>query len=975
MPVESSNLDPALWRNPPVEYRPAPFWVWNETQEPPELVRQIREMKARGFGGFFMHARVGLKTRYLGEEWFEHVRLCTAEAERLGMQAWLYDEDRWPSGYAGGKIAQVEDLDYAAQALACYEQAGERRFVVERAPQTAEFNGAAAVDVLNPEVIAAFLQLTHEQYARVIGDQFGRAVPGSFTDEPSYVPWGHPHLFGTVPWTGRLEEEFAARRGYALRPHLAQLFFDEGDFRKVRLDFYRTVTELFVEAFTRQIYDWCEARGLVSTGHMMMEDNLLHQVRAVGAAMPHYEWMQMPGIDHLGNGVLDSPLLPKQCASVASQLGGRRMLSELWGGSGWETRLADLKPAGDWDLALGVNLVNQHLAYYSIRGRRKRDYPAGCCYQVPGYDLYQAFNDYWARLSYALTRGRAERRVLLLHPQQSAWALYTPLEPGPAEALDARWQELTTQLLQTQRDYDLGDEMILERHARVESGKLVVGEMTYSAVVVPSAETWSATTLHLLQELVAQGGLVVAVEPVAQFLDGQASPELEAFWTDPAIVRVAAPTSAALAAALAVVPQDIQVTDEMGERVPELVYMHRACGERDLYFLTCGRRLESFRAAVSLEGEGRVEQYDPHTGAVTALPSVVSEGRTRFTVELPARGSVLVSLDRTRRPARPPATIRPRVQRLTGRWQVERLDPNALLLDRAALRVGTSPWSEPMGIFGSGSGLAAVPNVEDTITLAYDLYKIWPDWPLALRFEVAASLPQADRVQAWVITEDAQAMDSWQVNGRAAPRLPGKWWLDRQFAAFDASGLLRLGRNRLECAVHWRRPVVPGTMIFTSDGTELDNCYLVGDFSVTRKGTNAFALAPAAQLPADPSADLVAAGLPFYAGRVRYVKTVKLPEVVKGHRHLLRLPRPAGEGLRVLVNGKPVADLWCEPWEAEVTRHLVAGDNRVEVLLYSSIGNLLGLTHHTPPWSDIAHRHDGYALQPLGLGGVPELVW
>jgi len=119
-----SSIDLSQWRNPPVEYKPAPFWVWNETQEPKELLRQIREMKAHGFGGFFMHARVGLKTPYLGADWFEHVRICTAEAAKLGMQAWIYDEERWPSGFAGGHIADVEGLDYPVQALSCREVEG-----------------------------------------------------------------------------------------------------------------------------------------------------------------------------------------------------------------------------------------------------------------------------------------------------------------------------------------------------------------------------------------------------------------------------------------------------------------------------------------------------------------------------------------------------------------------------------------------------------------------------------------------------------------------------------------------------------------------------------------------------------------------------------------------------------------------------------------------------------------------------------
>lgn len=68
-------------------YRPLPFWSWNEKLNTEETVRQVRLMHKAGLGGFFMHARGGLTTEYLGEEWFENIDAATAEAEALGMEA------------------------------------------------------------------------------------------------------------------------------------------------------------------------------------------------------------------------------------------------------------------------------------------------------------------------------------------------------------------------------------------------------------------------------------------------------------------------------------------------------------------------------------------------------------------------------------------------------------------------------------------------------------------------------------------------------------------------------------------------------------------------------------------------------------------------------------------------------------------------------------------------------------------------
>ena len=93
-----------LFENPGVEYRGKPFWSWNGELEKDELIRQVGVMKEMGFGGYFMHSRAGLITEYLGEEWFELINAVADAGTKMGMESWLYDEDRWPSGSAGGKV-------------------------------------------------------------------------------------------------------------------------------------------------------------------------------------------------------------------------------------------------------------------------------------------------------------------------------------------------------------------------------------------------------------------------------------------------------------------------------------------------------------------------------------------------------------------------------------------------------------------------------------------------------------------------------------------------------------------------------------------------------------------------------------------------------------------------------------------------------------------------------------------------------
>ena len=92
------------FKNVDKKYRPVPFWSWNEKLSPEETRRQTAILDESGHGGFFMHARGGLQTEYMGEEWFENVSAAVDESNKRGMHAWAYDENGWPSGFGGGKV-------------------------------------------------------------------------------------------------------------------------------------------------------------------------------------------------------------------------------------------------------------------------------------------------------------------------------------------------------------------------------------------------------------------------------------------------------------------------------------------------------------------------------------------------------------------------------------------------------------------------------------------------------------------------------------------------------------------------------------------------------------------------------------------------------------------------------------------------------------------------------------------------------
>ncbi|MCK5326955.1 MAG: glycoside hydrolase, partial [Candidatus Latescibacteria bacterium] len=398
-------MDLKQFANPDREYRGIPFWSWNDRLEDEELVRQIRDMDEQGWGGYFMHSRVGLITPYLSDEWMDRIRTCVEEAKRTGMDAWLYDEDKWPSGFAGGIIPKMgpayrqHALVMSAEKptgehdliLATYAQEGSdwRRITSAEAASAdtrvvylyrwiepmgnAWFNDTTYVDLMNPKVTDAFLESTYEAYKDVVGDEFGKAIPGIFTDEPCYSMRGHTQ-YPSVAWTDALPDRFKQTRGYDLLEHLISLFHNVGDYPKIRADFYRTATELFVENYSKRMYAWCDENRLKYTGHYMAEDTLVSQIAWIGAAMPHYEYMHVPGMDHLSRNI-ENLMTAKQVASAAQQFGKERTLSEMYGCSGQNFSFEGQKWIADWHFVNAINTVNPHLSLYTMRGARKRDYP------------------------------------------------------------------------------------------------------------------------------------------------------------------------------------------------------------------------------------------------------------------------------------------------------------------------------------------------------------------------------------------------------------------------------------------------------------------------------------------------------------------------------------------------------------------------------------------------------------------------
>ena len=497
------------------EYRPIPFWSWNEKLDTEETRRQVRLMKEAGIGGYFMHARGGLLTEYMGEEWFDNVTAAVEEGERVGMDSWAYDENGWPSGFGDGKVLecgedyQIKNLTYIKTEN--YTGAPERVLLV-RDGYTYYYNvNPLYVDLLNPAVTDKFIEVAYEPY-RI---RYGKRITGFFTDEPQLL-----RAVG-YPWSIITRDEFMRAYGYDLVESVPSLFFEVGDYKKVRFDYWKLTTELFSKNYFKRLYDWCDKWGYKLTGHLVCEDVMDSLVPPNGACMPHYEYFHVPGMDWLGRPLLEISLTEKQLGSAAAQLGKKQVLSETFALTGHNVSHAELKRIFEWQMVNGVNLLCTHLEGYSNRGIRKRDYPAAIYYQQPWWDDVKIFFDTVSRIGNLLGEGEETADTLLIHTLSSSWVLYDGFVENRKAA--EKMREVSDALAKDMRTlerkhilYHLGDETLMERHGRVEGKELVIGKMKYSRVIIPEHTVFFENTERLLREFREAGGEITTVEAIRE---------------------------------------------------------------------------------------------------------------------------------------------------------------------------------------------------------------------------------------------------------------------------------------------------------------------------------------------------------------------------------------------------------------------------------------------------------------------------
>jgi hypothetical protein len=958
---DGEGIDIQEFGNPSAQWRSVPFWALNDELEPAEIKRQLAAFAEGGFGGAYLHSRTGLLTEYLGEEWWQAMDAGVQACEELGIECWFYDEDKWPSGFAGG-IVPLASEDFRARAflrIPHHKELPEHaeilsedqsyRYVCARVPMgNPWFNGTSWVDLLNPETVKAFLDCSYSPYAERYKDKIGTVVQGIFTDEPQFSPRNTlPLSDGAVPYSPIIRQDFLEQHGYDFVEKAACLFEDAEGFEQVRMHYFQTLARRFELSFSKQIGDYCKKTGMIWTGHYNGEGAFRSVQNNVGNMMIQYRHMQRPGIDKLGLhiGDMTDVHMMRSLSSVANQYGRTRRLSEMFGISGQNMNFEDRKWIADANAVLGVNHICPHLSLYSMKGCRKRDYPPTLSPQQPYWPNNKLVEDHMARVSYMSSVGTYAAEFLLLHPLESSFIDYrNGNHPGDLDEGNKRFGEFSRildHLQQNHRDYDFGDEQILADTGIVEAQSLRVGEMHYPAVILPPMRTIRASTVALLTALDKAGGRVIAIGPLPELIDGR-------------------PDSITLAG-LASVVTSIELQDLGKELAPafqvtgtgadDVWTMRRTTGEGQLTMAFNLSRKQTARVSIQLAtGTDNPVLWDPADGRQFRMKA---SGEGALELELAPAQSLFISTGTLSNSAVPtniyrtPSQPEP-IMNLRGPWKGTRKDPNAITLDFASYSMdGGASFSDPEPVLG--------------IYQRYEVLGI--NAPMQLAYEVnVQTLPST----CDLVLEQPGMYSRISINGYDVDFEADRIYRDIAFRRTDVAAMLKEGLNTILLELDFVAAIPESLDARERYGTEIESIYLVGDFGVaaeispdppaaTQRNTrnmlmpkpiHRFRSFTMVKEKTEFTGDLAPEGYPFYAGGFLLEQSFNFPGNTAGSSYDLVFPEAEAIVIHVELNGTVLPPVAWSPWRVDITEALQEGDNQLKITLVNSLRNLLGPHHH-----------------------------
>ncbi len=988
--VSDSKTLVQLIADPPSTYRAAPLWDWNDKITREGIEFQLKKFKEGGLGGVFIHPRPGLVTEYLSKDWNELFQFTVQTAKTLDMQVWIYDENSYPSGFAGGhvqarfpdsyqhgsglglKITQNlnEIADLPVEVLLKQSEKVKNPdkkpvyYVFYRTfPKPSYwYGGFPYVDLLYLGVTDTFMKVTMEGYEKYNREDFGKTLPGIFTDEPNLEAAKGPET--VIRWTPDLFDQFEMRWGYRLEPELQSLVEETDNFTMVRHDYYTLLLEMFLDRWAVPWYNYCEQNNLAWTGHYW-EHGWPYPGDGIDESA-FYMYHQMPGVDMLGRaydstgmeGQFGNTRAIRELGSAANQSGWNRRLSETWGGAGWQISFAELKRLVDWEVVLGVNFVNPHLSYFSMQGVRKFDYPPSFSYQAPWWDNFSLLGDYIGRICLAMSAGEQINNLLIIQPNTTAWMYHTTVKD------DQRIFKLSTtfkKFLQTIEsdhvEYDLGSEQVIKRFAETHKDGLKIRNRIYDHIILPPGiRNIESTTLAFLKNYLSDGYTVLCLSDSIDYIDGSPNNALKNLaakypvnWINGDDVRSDHVQQYLINPEFSLVQAD--------KSKGQLFHQRRILDDGQLLFLVNSDLSHAAEAEIEIKAKG-LSEIDLKDGQLTAVSFLKKPGMISFRVTVPPGGSKLIlagndasgTKSKNIKGSDSEEIIPPTNELLTKRLTSNVLTVDYLSLETKSFKKDDMYFMTAMYKLFELSGLKTGNPWQHKIQykqqyLEMDDFTTDSWFKARYHFTVDPSMSAVDINTLQAVIERP---DQWEVklNGKKIIPSDGKWWLDHHFPVYQIGEYIKPGDNLIELSA-------PKMTVFS----ELMPIYILGEFSLENAGKG-FLLKPARNPGLHSWKET---GMPFFGDKVSYSRSYEIAET--SGEFLVRLGPWKGSVAEVWVNGKNAGNIGWAPYELDIINFIQKGINTIDVRVTGSLKNTLGY-HHV--------EQKGWIDSPFSWNQAPE---
>ncbi len=1011
---EYGIFDQRIFLEPGPEFRGVPLFFFNDKIDVDEVIWQLKSIHYAGWGSVMPRRYAGLLDAPYDLKWNEAIREILKVCKSLNMKVFLQEAEKNPVGYSTPTPIPGMKEEYRHKLLVrrnVKDKPEKYETLIKRIgnytyyqhivfPRAGYEKGFCDMDLLDPDVVNAYMKGLFEFFDTNFGYDLGKTIEAVWVAEP-FAIINRVRNIEFLPWTPKLPEVFQKDWGYSLLDSLTSLFEEVGNFKKIRYNFWRTVGKLFVESHSKAMWDWCEKYNVKFSGHLMGEDTLNWQVLYSVNVMPHYEYMQLIGIDHLTMNLYwptGNPFIvtPKQASSVANQLGRKEVLSEMYGTCDQGITFEERKRIADWLGLLGINYRCYHGSFYSLRGSRKRNYPPNLNYQQPYWYENRFIADYGGRLSYVLRQGKYEADILIIHPIESYYIEVkldreAKKEVGP---LDESLIKTSHNLLKIQRPYDYGDETILAKYGKVVKNIIAVGEMSYKVVIMPSIRILRESTFKLLTEFINAGGKVISVGELPTMINGEVDKQIDEF--NKKVIKVENDSKALKFILDNIITSVVQLRSLNGISTEDIWIQHRIFDNGQMFFLINTSSERMIDVEVKIKGNGKLERWNLENGKVEVIPQQNMGEYISTKLQFVQGDSHLLFLNEKVASENIPESIGKILwQEPLKTFQVIRYDPNSMTLDFCKYRKGNVEWSEVLPIIGIQEIL------EDEKYVG----------PVTLRFEFNSEIKPN---RCAVVIEDAKDC-LVVVNGSNVEYEGLPYYRDKSFLPIDVTHQIKPGTNYIEIIREFRAPIkdtIDGKNLSKYYGTQLEQIYLIGDFAVKgeRIGQDVYQVTRHRYKPdftliresGSTNGDLLADGYCFFNGIINLTLYTFIKKINKDEKYYIDIERLEAVIAKVKVNNKDVGKLAWRPYRLEITDFVWEGENKIEIYLTNSLRNLTGTLHYVPlerfkfagQWSNevtprvsdgqnwlekrkngtITTWSDDYFFRPFGLSGNVSII-